>query len=239
MSDRLVVTGTWPRGLTITKGWARAEARRWNDDTEAGHIRLVRGRAEFLDEATGLVSHHAGGVVYSPALFPGATRVWARAGYQPIDSLLVMERDLSSPWPDPQRSLSSHPTPDWDSLVAVDAAAFEGFWRMSATGLRESATATRRGAVLVAAEEEAPIGFAIVGAEWGSGYLQRVAVSPAHRGQGIGTDLVRASLSWARRQGSRAMVLNVRQQSTAARRLYRRVGFVETPTHLQILCHRG
>lgn len=237
MWDRLVVTGSWPGRMTITRGWARAEARKWNDETTAGHIRLLRGGADFLGGATQLISEHSGGVVYSPALYPGATRVWGRAGYQPMDTLLVMERDLDLPWSPPQRELHPIEEPDWGALVEVDGHAFEGFWRMGGAGLRESAAATRRSAVLVVDEGAAPVGYAIVGAEWGTGYLQRVAVSPKHRGRGIGADLVRAALGWARGQGSRVIMLNVREQTAPARRLYRRHGFVDTSTRLEILRH--
>jgi ribosomal protein S18 acetylase RimI-like enzyme len=58
---------------------------------------------------------------------------------------------------------------------------------------------------------------------------------PRHSGKGIGADLLRAALSWARQEGARAVVLNVRDGADVARRLYQSHGFVDTGTRLEIL----
>jgi len=235
MADRQVVEGVWPGPITITRGRSRADARRWNDETPAGHLRLVRGSADFLAEATATVAEYSGGLVYSPALYPSATRVWRRAGYRPFDSLIVMERGLAARWAAPERLVEPERNPNWDRVVEIDDAAFEGFWRMSGIGLAESSAATRRGIVLTVEDGPGTVGYAIVGVDWGVAYLQRIAVMPQHSGKGIGADLLRAALNWARQEGARAVVLNVRDGADVARRLYQTHGFVDTGTRLEIL----
>ncbi len=233
MTDIPVVEGTWPGRLEITRGWGRAVARPWNDDTTAAQIRMVRGSADFLDVATSLVGRAGGDPTYSPALYPSATRVWARAGYQMAGRLMVMERSLSVPWPHPH-SRVDQTSNDWDALVALDRAAFEGFWRMGRFGLEEAYRATGRSMILTVGEN-GPVGYAIVGAQRGVGYLQRIAVSPRAGGQGLGTDLVHSALAWARARGARTMLLNVREEASPARRLYHATGFHDTGTRLAIM----
>lgn len=234
MSDQLLVEGTWPDRLRITSGWARAEARPWNDESSAAQLRLIRGGADFLGEATRLVGDCGGDPVYSPALYPTATRVWKRAGFLQVDHLLVLERSLSVPWTEPSIPIRIG-EPDWDDLLAVDRTAFEGFWRMSRLGLEESAGTTRHSAVITTGEPDRMRGYAIVGAQRGVGYLQRIAVDPASSGRGLGTDLVRAAMTWAHRHGGRSMILNVREQAMPARNLYQATGFNDTGTRLAIM----
>lgn len=234
MNDLLVVEGTWPDRLRITRGWARAEARPWNDESGAAQLRMMRGGADFLGEATERVVAVGGDPVYSPALYPSSTRVWIRAGYQEFDQLFVLERSLMTTWPEPRCEVEAG-NPDWNALVAVDRAAFEGFWRMSRVGLEEAARATSLSMVLTVGDGPGTRGYSIVGAQRGVGYLQRIAVDPTWGGRGVGTDLVLASLGWARSRGCRTMVLNVRHHAGPARRLYQATGFHDTGTRLSIM----
>lgn len=235
MPNRLVVEGSWPGSLTVTSGWSRAEARPWNDETPSGHVRLIRGGAAFLAETTRLVAGASDGTVYSPALYPASTRVWKRAGYQTSSQLLTMEKVFAFREEQPIRPVLDLDNPDWDSILRVDHRAFSGFWRMSREGLVEAAGATPAVAVLAVEIDGTLAGYAIVGAQRTSSFLQRIAVDPDHGGRGLGTDLLRAAVSWARRRGARGMTLNVREQSMPARRLYEAGGFHDTGVRLEIL----
>ncbi|MCI0425210.1 MAG: GNAT family N-acetyltransferase [Actinobacteria bacterium] len=233
----LAVEGVWPGPMTITRGWAKAMGRRWNDESEAGYLRLLRGGPDFLVEATHHLAGTGDGVVYSPALHTTATRVWRRAGYRVCDNLMVMERSLSRPWRPVSGVSEPAPKPDWPAIDDVDRTAFTGFWRMGVTGLVESAAAARRSIVFTTSENGAIVGFSIVGTDGDVGYLQRIAVGETHTRRGIGSDLLAASLDWARRQGSQNMLLNVRTEAEAALGLYRSFGFIETRTRLEILVY--
>jgi ribosomal protein S18 acetylase RimI-like enzyme len=61
-------------------------------------------------------------------------------------------------------------------------------------------------------------------------HFGRVGVAPARRGQGLGTRLLREMAGWGQaRFGPRELSLFVLRGNTAAHRLYRRLGFRETP----------
>ena len=57
---------------------------------------------------------------------------------------------------------------------------------------------------------------------------------PPFRGQGIGADLIRRSLDAARAFGLHRVELTVRENNTSAVKLYRKVGFVIPPMHLDV-----
>ncbi|MET0696965.1 MAG: GNAT family N-acetyltransferase [Acidimicrobiia bacterium] len=234
MPDRLHLDGVWPGSVTVRRGWAKALARPWNDDFPDPAVRLERGTHEFLRAVAELLGSMGSGIVYSPALYPSATKVWITAGFAPFRLLDVMEMALGAGIGAPEHEVEATNVPDWDPLVAIDHLAFDGFWRMSEAGLVEAMRATPRATVLTARIESELAGYALVGSQMTVSYLQRVAVDPSFAGQGIGGSLVQASALWASKRGSRALVLNLRPENDRARRLYEREGFQarETPLHL-------
>jgi ribosomal protein S18 acetylase RimI-like enzyme len=198
-------------------------------------MRLIRGSHEFLEEASRQLESLDIRDIYSPALYPLATRVWKRAGYEEHTSLSVMERHLGGNITEPPHPVQPVDIPDWSALARVDRAAFTGFWRMSVAGLAEAMTATPRSALLQVEEAGDIVGYAIVGTQVTVSFLQRVAVLPARSGSGLGTALIRASMLWARGKGARTMVLNVRPENLRAADFYAREGFTHTGAGLHVL----
>lgn len=198
-------------------------------------LRLLRGNGSFLRDATQhLVSLNVT-TVYSPPLFGSTTALWRRNGFQERHRLQIMERSLGQPSEPVAIDMTLTTDPPWKRLVSIDHRAFEGMWRMSETGLREALDATRIATVLIAGGETSPTGYALVGTHWGISYLHRIAVDPARRRTGIGAELVRAAIAWARGTLSSVIVLNVRPDNPGARRLYEREGFSATGTNLHLL----
>ena len=62
----------------------------------------------------------------------------------------------------------------------------------------------------------------------GRGEMRRLYVRPRYRSMGAGRDLVRQLIEDARQLGYTQMLLNTLPSMTAARSLYRSLGFVET-----------
>jgi len=198
-------------------------------------MRLIRGSHEFLGEASRKIESMDIGDIYSPALYPLATRIWKRAGYEEHTSLSVMERHLGGNITEPAHPVLPIATPDWPALARVDRAAFTGFWRMSVAGLAEAMTATPRSALFQIDEPVGVVGYAIVGCQLTVSFLQRVAVVPERSGNGLGTALIRASMLWARAKGARTMVLNVRPENMRAADVYAREGFAHNGADLHVL----
>ena len=225
--ERLRLRGAWPGRVEITSGWAKAVARPWNEDVEASSLRLERGGARFLGSCARLVSEWSQEVL-SPATLPSASAVWQEAGFIETDRLLLMERDLNAV-DRPGAVIDAGGVEPIDELHRVDSEAFSPRWRLGRLGLAESVTATNRSTVFRVAADGRCVGFAIAGVAFGAGYLQRLAVSPTARGRGLGSDLVRVSLRWARSQGARSMLVNTQDDNVAAASVYRRLGFSDVP----------
>jgi ribosomal protein S18 acetylase RimI-like enzyme len=239
VADRLHLDGVWPGPVTVRRGWAKAVARPWNDEVTDAAVRLERGSNDFLRATARLLGPLGSGTVYSPALYPSATKVWTSAGFSLFHRLDVMELELSAGIASPEHPVMTSSDPDWSSLVSIDHDAFDAFWQMSAAGLLEAMRATPRAVVLEARLDDHLAGYALVGAQMTVSFLQRVAVHPEFAGRGVGAALVRASLAWALKRGTRSMVLNLRPENERARRLYEREGFQSRPTQLHLLRYEG
>ena len=86
----------------------------------------------------------------------------------------------------------------------------------------------RLGESLVARRAGALVGLALLGVRGERGWVGGMAVAPRWRGQGAGAALLRALIARAGEMGLAALQLEVLNENTVARRLYRRLGFVET-----------
>lgn len=201
---------------------------------KAGSLRLLRGNSGFLAEATEWVARAAGGPVLSPALYPSAVRIWERSGYRELLRLNVMEKAVL-PTPEGLSWITTTADPDFAALEGVDRAAFDRFWHMGAGGLVEAFRATPRSVVVEARQDGTLLGYAMIGSQAGSCFVQRVAVDPTSRGQGLASAMLNKSEAWARQVGAVTMILNVRPDNEQARSLYNRHGFSDTATTLHVL----
>ncbi len=237
---RVNLRGEWPGPLTFRRGWARAEARPWNDTEPAASLRLVRGGPGFLEACTGRLCDLGAPAVLSPPLPSGARRTWEAAGFEDYLKLALMRLSLDhQPRPPDHLVVEADDTPI-ATLLCIDQAAFTPFWRFDEHGLREAIDATGSSTILLIRDAEGgAAGFAIVGFGSAISYLQRVAVHPKWQGQGMGRSLVRVSARKARAAGARVMLLNTQFDNTAALRLYEAEGFVPLPEPLSLLRSRA
>lgn len=232
----LSVEGSWPGSISMRSGWYRARARPWNESTPDPMLRLERGGLDFLEAVTSHLLGLGADAVYSPALYPDSTLLWRRSGYEDHVTLDIMERPIGDPVSATNAALVDvQSAPDWEEILRLDRLAFEGFWGMSRLGLQEAHQTNRSTAVLVVENGPRLSGYAIVGVQWATAFLHRIAVSPDQSGRGLGAALLAESINWGRRSGGRTMLLNVRPQNLKAKRLYKRMGFMNTGTALEVL----
>ncbi|MGI6264577.1 MAG: ribosomal protein S18-alanine N-acetyltransferase [Acutalibacteraceae bacterium] len=111
---------------------------------------------------------------------------------------------------------------DAPALAAIERACFAHPW--SEAGLREEAD-NPAARFLVAEREGGIAGYAGMHIAAGEGYLDNVAVAPAHRRQGVARALMAALIAAAKREGLTRLSLEVRPSNTAAVALYEGAGF--------------
>ena len=77
--------------------------------------------------------------------------------------------------------------------------------------------------------------FVLPGTPWaevsraGEAEFRMLAVSPEHRGRGVGSALAQWCVDRAREQGCTAVVLSTLPEMATAHRMYERMGFVRAP----------
>ena len=221
--------------------WGRERVRvgPWRSD---GQLAILSPAAEgpppspeFLRRCVdGLAAAGYRGVV-TAALTPPEQVAFKAAGFWEQEQLRLLSHDLRELPPAPDAPLRRAHEGDHAGVLAVDASAFRPFWQLDEWGLHDALAATPAARFRVAAGPAGVGGYAISGRTHRRGYVQRLAVDPAHRGRGWGKALVLDGLRWMRRRGVERAVVNTQLDNDAAYALYLRIGFREEPWGLAVL----
>lgn len=233
---KVMYRGEWPGPMTFRRGWARADARPWNDTDVTASLRLMRGGAAFLQACTERLVAIGAPSVLSPPLPASAHSTWKDAGYEPFLDLALMRLELTEQPKCPNHLVVEGGDIPLSCLLQIDAAAFMPFWRFDEHGMTEALEATGSSDTLIIRDAHGgAAGFAIVGYGSAVAYLQRVAVHPDWQGQGMGRSLVRAAGRRARKNGAKIMLLNTQFDNEPAIGLYADEGFSLLPEPLSLL----
>lgn len=234
----VIQRGEWPDPISFRRGWARAEARRWNDAEEAAYLRLIRGSAAFLRACTDKLHENGTSSIISPPIPLSGLKTWESADYERFMDLALMRRSLDNRPAPPQHLVVEADRSELEGMLRIDRAAFSSFWRFDADGLTEALDATGKSVILVIRNADGDsVAFAIIGFGHAIAYLQRVAVDPAWQGHGMGRSLVRIATKRARSEGAKAMLLNTQFDNEPAIALYLSEGFTTMPDRLALVRH--
>ena len=221
-------------------GVERARVVPWRGSTRTAYLAPVPDApppsSGFIERCLERLSSQGYAGVVTPALGPAEQRPFLLAGFEPHEQLHLLAHDLED-LPPFQRGASRRARRgEKRAVLAVDEAAFSSFWRLDRAGLEEalSAVPLTRFRVNTAAKG-AIAGYAIAGTAARQGYLQRLAVDPAHQHEGRGLALVADALRWMRRRGAARAVVNTQLGNDTALSLYTRAGFRVQPAGLAVL----
>lgn len=233
-----------PRGELLRNGRGAARLTTWHGRNRRVVIAPIArsGRpvsAEFVLWCCDLLRNRGVSEIFSPALTSPEAESFRAAGFEAVDSLWLLARPLDRSAPPIARTKSPVRTvrakrKHLSAVEALDAASFNDFWSLDRTGILEARGATAGSRFTVALAPE-PLGYAITG--WGSGqaYLQRLAVAPSARRQGIARDLVSDALRAARRRMCAQVLVNTQVGNEAALALYLGLGFVLQAENLVVM----
>jgi ribosomal protein S18 acetylase RimI-like enzyme len=214
--------------------------RRWPNDPTVAHLifidHLTMPSPASVDVAVERARRRGARTVRTSALFPPVADVLTSVGFEPIDRLTLLRRQLDSFAAEPQLEHRPRPFRTWHlpAAAAVDRDAFGNMWGNDVNSLREVRRATPHNRARIIRVGRRLAGFAITGSALDSGYLQRLSVSSAHRRRRIAHDLVQDSLRWMYDSGLTAAYVNTGVANEAALRLYDRLGFVALDDELVI-----
>jgi ribosomal protein S18 acetylase RimI-like enzyme len=230
------------RGFRVLQcGTERFRVGPWRGRGDIGFIAPLAGGRDpdtaAIAACTARLRRRGFDTIVTAALEDTERNRFLEVGYTLREELHLLERDLEDGALATDRSLLRRGRrADHGPILEVDRLAFDEFWRFDRQGLREALTATPVSRLRVA-DREAVCGYAIFGRAGDRGYLQRLAVHPDRRGQGIGHELVLDGLDWLRRRGVGSVVVNTQHDNLDALRLYERLGFVRRGSGLSVLSY--
>lgn len=191
---------------------------------DAADLRALRS-AGYERARTGAMTH--------AEATPLVQRGWKVAAH-----LHLLRHDMGRLPPEHPRSgprLRRATESDLDAAVALDDATFPLEWRLGRSGLADALRATPQSRFRLARGSSEPVGYAICGRSRRDGYVQRLAVAPAHQGRGLGRALTLDGLRWLKRWKATTASVNTYVGNDAALRLYESLGFVEVKPGLMVL----
>ena len=160
-----------------------------------------------------------------------------RLGFEAIQSLVLLENKNvgSLNTTSPKSSGVTRLATDHDHDASrVDVAAFGAGWCIDRVGIGDVRSATPRHRARAVRANKELIAYAISGRDGRNGYIQRLAVSPAHQHQGHGAILVTDSLRWMARWRVQRALVNTHIGNDAALALYHRLGFTDLGDRLHV-----
>ncbi len=239
-------------------GWERARTGPWRGDGQIAYLAPLAPAGapsvDFLKRCIETLSARGFTQVVTSALAPAEQAGFLAVGFEEYERLHLLSHNLAEverPAKDAVQLLRRGRTADWPAVLAVDASAFAPFWRLDASGLNEAIDATpvtrfrlasgRRGMSGPGGRSIHAAGvlaYAVTGLSVNQGYLQRLAVHPDARRQGLGRTLGLDGLRWLRRRGVAEAVVNTQLSNEPALALYLSLGFRHEPIQLSVLRRR-
>jgi ribosomal protein S18 acetylase RimI-like enzyme len=231
------------RLCTIAWGAERFRVGAWHVDEHVAYV--TTGGRTFQPTASGvstlvrrLRDEGFGGVVTS-AMRPQDVPAFVASGFSERERLIVLRRPVPAHppvVPGPAGRLRRRHGEDLSTLLAVDHAAFEPAWRLDADGIRDALGATPRARLRIGTAADGSVAaYAICGRAGRTGYLQRLAVHPAHQRHGHGRALVVDAIGWLARRRADEVLVNTQQSNHRAIALYRSLGFEPDRSELIVL----
>lgn len=216
--------------------------RRWPNDPIVAHLIFVDHlrppSAACVDAAVDRARRSGATAIRTSALFPPVAEVLASVGFETIDRLVLLRRELDTSFISDRADLvhRSRSFRAWHIAGAakVDQDAFGIMWGNDTASLRGIRRATPHNRARLVRSGREIAGFAISGAALDNGYLQRLSVGSAFRRQGIAHELVLDSLQWMYDRGLNAAFVNTGVTNEAALALYDRLGFAAVDDELVI-----
>ena len=213
----------WLRGLMFSSGVVLSE----------GFDALLPPFHDLLRERGLRQVFYAGDMSADTWAQPGLLR---RGYVRETDVIVYENRRLDIPSNGKQDITLRHAEPvDLPAIMAVDRAAFSPQW-VKDEGVLSPAIADVPFFIVAELHGEI-VGYAFATAHFNGRlvHLVRIAVHPAHHGQGIGVRLLAQVVAYARLHGAESLTLNTQLENTQAQRLYEWFGFQRTGEQQRVL----
>jgi ribosomal protein S18 acetylase RimI-like enzyme len=215
-------------------GWARLGS--WRGQPDVAYLSVGADRPptrELVERCVGRLRGRGYSAVVTSALTPADSLAFVDAGFAVRERLHLLAHDLRD-LPEPTHVTRRARRDDRAAVLALDASAFDDFWRIDADGLENAIRATPAARFRVVGDDPV-LAYAVTGRAGRHGYVQRIAVHPDARRCGYGRAVVADGLRWLRRHRVTRALVNTQLRNDAALALYRACGFAPLPTGLCVM----
>lgn len=207
--------------------------RRWPNDPTVAHLIFVDHLSlptpGSVLAAVEQARQTGARAVRTSALYPRVAEVLESTGFETIDRLMLLRRQLDESVVTRPADLEhrSRPFRVWHlpSAASVDQDAFGELWGNDTDSLREIRRATPHNRARLVRVRGEIAGFAISGAAQENGYLQRLSVATSHRRRHVARALVLDAMNWMHGRRLSAAFVNTGVANTPALDLYASLGF--------------
>ena len=223
----------------------RARIGRWPYQSDVAHVVLLDHHMipDGNDVEHWLADARDDGArsIRTGALFPPSVPAFAAAGFDVIDTLSLLELDLTrAKHPSAGRRVSTRLLSrlrrrQLDEAADIDRRAFAEPWANDRAALADIVDATPASRARCVRIDGRMVAFAVSGRAGDWGYVQRLAVEPQSRRLGLARLLVVDALGWMRRRGVGRVLVNTATDNHAATALYLSCGFTRRNEQLSIL----
>jgi ribosomal protein S18 acetylase RimI-like enzyme len=236
-----------PEGLVLRGAQVNGRVRCWPSEPNVAQLVMYQqSRPPSHDDLTrwcAELAQRGFTAVRTSALATAASARVESHGFKVIQELVLLQHDEPAHVPSPTVRTTRLLVGNDAAAAAVDRIAFGPRWSLDATAVHDVRTATprhRARAVLGPADDANAIpgdvvtAYAITGRDSRLGFLQRLAVHPERRREGLGLALVHDSLRWLARWRVQRVLVNTPTTNDAALALYEGAGFHRLPDGLRV-----
>ena len=158
------------------------------------------------------------------------------AGFKRTDTVIFYELGLDSGIPaksDSGYKLRSIRSSDTKAILELDRLAFEPIWQISHDSLAVAIIQASSASLIEDGGEV--LGYQITTSSPFGAHLARLAVLPSRQREGLGTLLVNDAVQSVRETGLGQLSVNTQENNLSSRKLYEKMGFMQTGKEFPVL----
>ena len=159
-----------------------------------------------------------------------------KAGFKRTNTVIFYELGLDSGFAEKSDSgykLQSIRSTDTEAILELDRLAFEPIWRISRDSLAVAIIQASSASLIEDGGEV--IGYQITTSSPFGAHLARLAVLPSRQREGLGTLLVNDAAQSVQETGLGQLSVNTQENNHSSRKLYEKMGFMQTGKEFPVL----
>ena len=209
--------------------------RKWNNASELVYFEKEYGGKPLLKRAKRIAVEK--GLIFNSSMVNSDNQyLWKTSGWLEKEKLNVLSLNLKTTKNNnlnniiPETLSKSH----FQELLELDINIFDEYWQNSLASFQETLESCNQNYLFKQTNNNAVIGYAILGVTNRFSYLQRFGINKNNHSLGFGQNLLENIISFAKNKKYINIKLNTQEKNLKAQNLYLKNGFEFTKTNFII-----